>query len=190
MQSLLFDDSKLNKQSKIRFVDFLTTQHRHQVEIYSNEKDFVYFIEKVPSQNRLSSTESIERMWTFIVKYFQGQLARFEHLNLLEFKYENQFFPLSLNAPKRNGQLVKFYYSNKTSDFSVSELVINFFRANAVFRQKDGSLEGCLLFENLYNLQNHPQHTAYFSQFSLVDALVLLNKCLGKSGRILTIFIN
>jgi hypothetical protein len=95
-------------------------------------------------------------------------------LKALPFSFSKNNHILSLDhSSKPHVQL----YSIDRHSSRVSSEVLDLFIKHSVHANSSSALNGCLLFEDLHGLEKHPQVGDYIPKFSLIDALVHLDRC-------------
>ena len=185
LQAILFDYDSLSNKSKHKLADLLTTNR--QIIKYDNSAHFRLFAEKKLEEIQQSS-ETIRQLWRFVCKYFNWRLAMFADLKAVPFEYQRKMNHFRLNQSNSDA-LIKFFAINKQNAY-VSDEVVAFFMENGVQVDRNHNLSGCFLFKDLYGLENHAQIEEYIPQFSLIDALVHLDKCLSKFNKSMPGLIN
>jgi hypothetical protein len=186
LQSQIVDFDSLSTKSRYRMIELLavkasTTQS--QIVKYNNSTHFKQFVEIILKDSGADLAVAW-KIWYFVCKHFANNLDRFADLKAIP--YGNSF--LSLDQSNSNGS-VRFFVIDQHNP-SVSKEVVDLFTNHGGIYDSNHNLNGCLLFDDLHGLEKHAQLANYIPQFSLIDALVHLDKCLSKLNMNLSSFIN
>jgi hypothetical protein len=184
LQAILLDYDALSNKTKNKLAEMLPHQ---QFIKYNHSLHFKLFLEKI-FEEKLSVQEKICQAWSFVCKYFANNLEMFSDLKALPFSHNDNVHFFSLNQPG-SSDMLKFFAIDKRNSITSNE-ILGFFTKHGVQIDGNHNLNGCILFEDLHGLEKHSQLVNFIPQFSLIDAIVHLNKCLTKLNRSMTDFIN
>jgi hypothetical protein len=181
---ILLDESFLERKTGQKLIELLSNQENHsQLRIYNNSSDFVNFLSKMidETNNAPVNQEILSRAWSFISKYFSNQIELFENLKLVPF--QNSFMSLKDGV---NCEFKRYFYTDQ-SNMNISISTIHFFKQCGIFTKNKTDQIGCFIFDYLNlpaGLSKHSQFGKYFKPFCLIDALILLNRCLKALNKI------
>ena len=174
MNSVVFDDSKLNHVSKKRLIDWLEENLKLEQLSMFEKHEFMSLIanclKKVDQMNQTDLLQWLSLVWTFIINNFNDSLNLFEEYSLIPRLYHSTVQLLPLRDPKG----FKYYFcSSKHLETDLSPAVIEFFKEHMV------------LFDRLpfYELPGSELLLDYFSCFNLEnlpEALLVLKKSIGE----------